>query len=48
MHQESELDGLVPSPKPAYEAPAIEEIVTSTELEREVHYAGFPSGPNVP
>jgi hypothetical protein len=25
---------------PAYEAPAIEETITSEEMEREVHYAG--------
>ena len=28
---------------PAYEAPAIEEIVTTEEMEREVHYAGVGS-----
>ena len=30
--------------KPTYEAPAIEEIMTTNELEREVHYAGQFSG----
>lgn len=45
MNQQNELDGLVPSArKPAYEAPAIEEIMTPTELDREVHYAGEFSG----
>jgi hypothetical protein len=45
MNQRNELGGLVPSAqKPVYEAPAIEEIMTPTELEREVHYAGQPSG----
>ena len=34
--------------RPSYEAPAIEEIMTPSELEREVHYAGFPTGPNNP
>ena len=28
----------------AYETPAIEEIVTAEEIEREVHYAGVGSG----
>jgi hypothetical protein len=25
---------------PAYETPAIEEVITAEEMEREVHYAG--------
>jgi hypothetical protein len=29
---------------PPYETPAIEEIVTPAEMEREVHYAGVGSG----
>ena len=29
---------------PAYEAPAIESVVTRETLEREVQYAGFASG----
>lgn len=28
---------------PAYEAPQLEAVLTSEELEREVHYAGKPS-----
>ena len=30
--------------RPTYETPAIEEIVTAEEMEREVHYAGVGSG----
>jgi hypothetical protein len=48
MSKPNEVDGFVPAPKPAYEAPAIEEIMTPSELEREVHYAGEPTGPNNP
>ena len=33
---------VVPS-KPAYDAPAIEDTITSEEIEREVHYAGVGS-----
>lgn len=44
MNQQNEFDELVhPAQRPAYEAPRIEELVTATELEREVHYAGFSS-----
>ena len=31
------------APTPAYETPAIEAIVTTQEMEREVHYAGVGS-----
>lgn len=27
---------------PSYEAPQIETVVTPSDIEREVHYAGFP------
>jgi hypothetical protein len=37
--KEAESAGL-----PVYDAPAIEEIVTAEEMEREVHYAGVGSG----
>ena len=29
--------------KPEYEAPKVEEVVTATDLEREVQYAGLSS-----
>ena len=42
MDQKNEVDGMArPARMPAYEAPRIEEIITSTDLDREVHYAGF-------
>ena len=31
--------------KPVYESPKIEEILTPSDLEREVHYAGRPGSP---
>jgi len=30
-----------------YEAPLIETVISSDELEREVHYAGLPASPPV-
>ena len=40
-----DIEQTSPPARGAYEAPAIEEIITTTELEREVHYAGQFSGP---
>ena len=43
MNQDEKRIEAVASPATEYEAPAIESILTKSELEREVHYAGSPS-----
>lgn len=40
MNQNEETEPVV---APEYEAPAIEDVVTAEEMEREVHYAGVGS-----
>ena len=40
MNQEEKRIEAIASPAAEYEAPAIESIVTSDDLAREVHYAG--------
>jgi hypothetical protein len=40
MNQKKDSELAAAEVAPAYDAPAIEEIVTAEEMEREVHYAG--------
>ena len=40
MNRDEKRIEITDSPASEYEAPAIESIVTSADLEREVHYAG--------
>lgn len=44
MNEDKKLpEGAESAAPPVYKAPAIEEVVTAEEMEREVHYAGVGS-----
>ena len=49
MQKEQDLPKVVETTdKQEYDAPAIESVMTADELDREVHYAGFPADSTLP